>query len=113
MAEVLFRDYRISPRWLETKSRNTCENAVRAAEMLAEDGLRNVFIVTHAMHMPRAQRCFRNAGLTPLPAPMGFSGPREGHLLVSDFPPRVDAIETSRFALREWAARIATPFRSW
>jgi len=113
MAEVLFRDYRISPRWLETKSRNTCENAARAAEMLAEDGLGNVFVVTHAMHMPRALRCFRDAGLKPLPAPMGFRGPREGPLLVSDFLPRVDAIETSRFALREWVARIASPFRSW
>lgn len=113
MAEVLLRDYRIAPRWLETKSRNTCENATRTAEILAEEGLRNVFVVTHAMHMPRALRCFRDAGLNPLPAPMGFRGPREGPMLVSDFLPRVDAIETSRFALREWMARIVNPLRRW
>lgn len=112
MAEVLARDYRLSPRWLETRSRTTCENAARTAEILAADGVGNVFVVTHAMHMPRALRCFRDAGLTPLPAPMGFRGPREGPLLLSDFLPRVDAIETSRFALREWFARIAGPFRS-
>lgn len=112
MAEVLFRDYRLSPRWLESKSRNTCENAVRTAEILAEERVRDVFVVTHAMHMSRALRCFRDAGLSPLPAPMGFRGPREGPLLVSDFLPRVDAIETSRFALREWAARLVGALRS-
>jgi uncharacterized SAM-binding protein YcdF (DUF218 family) len=107
MADVLFGDYRISPRWLETKSRNTCENAARTAEILSEAGMSRVFVVTHAAHMTRALECFRAVGLSPLPAPMGFRGPRAGPYLVSDFLPRVDAIETSRLALREWAARLA------
>jgi uncharacterized SAM-binding protein YcdF (DUF218 family) len=111
MADVLLGDYRISPRWLETKSRNTCENAARTAEILSEEGLTRVFVVTHAAHMTRALGCFRAAGLSPLPAPMGFRGPRAGPYLVSDFLPRVDAIETSRLALREWAARLAGGLR--
>jgi uncharacterized SAM-binding protein YcdF (DUF218 family) len=112
MADTLLADFRLTPLWLETQSRNTCENASRTAEVLKEAGLGRVFVVTHAMHMPRAMMCFQAAGVSALPAPMGFRGPREVSLRVTDFLPGADAIQTSRFALREWIALIAAPFRS-
>ncbi len=113
MADVLLVDYRVPPRWLETRSRDTCESARLSAEILREEGLETVFVVTHAMHMSRALRCFRDAGLSPLPAPLGFRGP-EGSVSYqpADFLPSLDAIETSRFALREWLARLAAVLRS-
>jgi uncharacterized SAM-binding protein YcdF (DUF218 family) len=112
MAEVLLADFRITPLWLETQSRNTCGNARGIAEILPEAGLERALVVTHAMHMSRAMACFQTAGIAALPAPMGFRGPRRLSPWVTDFLPNVDAVETSRFALREWAARLATPFRT-
>ncbi len=112
MAEVLIADFRITPLWLETQSRNTCENARGIASILPEAGLERVLVVTHAMHMPRAMACFQAAGIAAQPAPMGFRGPRGLSPRVSDFLPNVDAVKTSRFALREWVARWAAPFRT-
>lgn len=108
MADVLLVDYRVPPRWLETRSRNTCDSARLSAQILRDEGFETVFVVTHAMHMPRALHCFREAGLSPLPAPLGFrgAGTAASHGL-TDFLPRIEAIETSRFALREWLARLA------
>lgn len=112
MAEVLLADFRITPLWLETQSRNTCENARGIASILPEAGLERVLVVTHAMHMPRAMACFQAAGIAAQPAPMGFRGPRGLSPRVTDFLPNVDAVKTSRFALREWVARWAAPFRT-
>lgn len=112
MAEVLLADFRITPLWLETQSRNTCGNARGIANILPEAGLERVLVVTHAMHMPRAMACFQAAGIVAQPAPMGFRGPRGLSPRVTDFLPNVDAVKTSRFALREWVARLAAPFRT-
>lgn len=112
MADVLLVDHRVPPRWLETRSRNTCESASLSAQILRDEGLETILVVTHAMHMPRALRCFREAGLSPLPAPLGFRGPgTAASYQLTDFLPRVDAIATSRFALREWLAHLAAVFR--
>lgn len=49
---------------LESRSRNTRENAVYSAELLANrpTGTRYL-LITSAFHMPRAAACFRKAGL--------------------------------------------------
>jgi uncharacterized SAM-binding protein YcdF (DUF218 family) len=60
-------------RWIEGSSRDTQENALRTAALLQKDGVQRIALVTHAWHMPRAQRAFENAGLYVLPAPMGYT----------------------------------------
>jgi uncharacterized SAM-binding protein YcdF (DUF218 family) len=72
-----------APRWVETTSRSTHENATSVLPMLAHDGIRDVWIVTHGWHMPRALRDFqRVASAMPAPglvihaAPMGAGAPR-------------------------------------
>ncbi|WP_019589363.1 MULTISPECIES: YdcF family protein [unclassified Thioalkalivibrio] len=110
MADALRREFRVDPRWLEGASRNTHENAFFTAQHLQGTGVERVLVVTHAMHMPRALERFEAAGLAADPAPTGFRGP-DGEWRLRDFVPTVDALETSRFALREWLARAARPLR--
>ncbi|HEY7676644.1 MAG TPA: YdcF family protein, partial [Candidatus Methylomirabilis sp.] len=54
---------------VERASRTTYENAVEAARLLRERGLRRVLLVTGPAHMYRSQLAFRRQGVQVLPAP--------------------------------------------
>lgn len=72
MASLLKQDYGIHVRWLDSASRTTWGNAKESARILKPQGLVRVLLVTQAWHMPRAVWAFRNAGFSPVPAPVGF-----------------------------------------
>ena len=74
MAESLARDYGITVRWREERSRTTWENALFSAPLLRDGGVQRVVLVTQAAHMPRARWCFERQGLQVLAAPVGFLG---------------------------------------
>lgn len=59
--------------WVESRSRNTHENAIYSAEILAKQGTNKVLLVTSAMHMPRALATFTRAGVDAIPAPTDFA----------------------------------------
>ena len=88
---------------LETRSRNTRENAVETARIAAEHGLSSLVLVTSAAHMDRALGCFRAAGLAPDALPVDFRG---GDGRGASWLPRAEALERSTQALRERAGRI-------
>jgi uncharacterized SAM-binding protein YcdF (DUF218 family) len=58
--------------WVEERSHSTHENAVYAAALLRQKGIRKIVLVTEAYHMPRAAACFRREGLTVIPAACGY-----------------------------------------
>jgi len=78
-AEIATREFGRSLRWVESRSRDSRENAQYAAAMLQEYKLEYVVLVTHGWHMPRALRAFQEAsariGATwqVVPAPMGLA----------------------------------------
>lgn len=53
---------------LGSSSRNTTQNAVFTAGLLAERGVNRILLVTSALHMPRAVARFEAAGMTVVPA---------------------------------------------
>jgi uncharacterized SAM-binding protein YcdF (DUF218 family) len=63
---------------LDTKSRNTRENAVNTAAIFKVRGWRSGILVTSAAHMPRALAAFQRVGLSVVPATTGVrAGPTE------------------------------------
>jgi uncharacterized SAM-binding protein YcdF (DUF218 family) len=62
-------------RWVESRSRDTRQNARMTVPLLVADGIREVVLVTEAAHMPRAVRAFEEAAggaLRITPAPTVF-----------------------------------------
>lgn len=103
LAEYMDREMRlvfdIAPQWLETRSRNTAENASYAHQLLAAEGKTRILLVTHALHMRRAAYLFQRAGFDVVPAPTAFAGSQSylpGALL-----PTADALSESNEALHE------------
>lgn len=91
--------------WLEGASRSTWENAEQSVEILKSRGVLKVLIVTDALHMRRAEDCFRHFGFLTERA----SVPQP---LVS-----CNGLHATRYALRElvavavyrWKGRFAVP----
>jgi len=101
MQESLENDFQLRPKWAEARSRNTQENAGFSKEILAAAGIRKIYLVTHAWHMPRAQWAFVNAGFDVVPAPMGFSALGKGELDVLGYLPSMHGLSLSSRALHE------------
>jgi uncharacterized SAM-binding protein YcdF (DUF218 family) len=104
MARALRDELGAEVRWIEPRSANTWENARESASILAAAGVRRVFLVTHAWHMPRAAACLRAHGIDVVEAPTGFRGPAfEG---AASLVPSWSAIRDSSLALHEMLGRL-------
>ena len=101
MQAALLSDFRIEPKWVENKSANTHENAKYTKMMLAETGVRRVYLVTHAAHMPRAVWSFENQGISTIPAPMGFTTLNKEDRETLGYFPSAYGLRLSSNALRE------------
>ena len=107
MAETLESGFQAPVRFVEPESRNTHQNAVLSARLLAAVGIRRVYVVTHFWHMPRAMAAFEAAGLEPVAAPLGFSRPKESvGATVRQFLPGAHRLGENRELLHEWIGRL-------
>jgi len=99
MRDTLERDFGVTVQYLEQESRNTWENAQYSAAVF---GFRRVLLVTHAVHMPRAQRAFEEAGFIVTPAPTAFiSRPHSPRPSLRDFVPTAESYFHSSYAIHE------------
>ncbi len=97
MARTLREDFGITPRWVESSSLDTAENAAHSARVLRAAGIDSIILVTDAIHMRRSERLFVARGFRVLPAPIGFSGASGGDKSFAWLP-------SSQGAVRVWAA---------
>jgi uncharacterized SAM-binding protein YcdF (DUF218 family) len=100
MKATLEREFGVPVRWVDATSNDTEENAGNAAAILKPYGIRRVFVVSQAWHLPRALVWFRLAGLEPVPAGTGFAG--TGKRLTPDaFIPSGRGLQSSYIAFHE------------
>lgn len=99
MRQVLQQDFKVPVQWIEERSRNTFENALRSGELLKPAGIERIYLVTHASHLRRARVAFEHAGFTVIPAPTVFA--TRYRLTVVDFLPDARALHDSGVFFRE------------
>ncbi len=98
---------------LETKSRNTRENAVFSAAILSDKGWHSVLLVTSADHMRRAMATFRKAGVAVTAAPADVAGHWPLYDDVLDFLPSADALAETSSILKEMIGMVYYRLRGW
>ena len=78
-ARIAIRDYGRTLRWLENTSADTRDNARKSLQLLRNEGITEVFVVSHGGHMRRAMRAFNEEAAKSgfaariVPAPMGMA----------------------------------------
>jgi uncharacterized SAM-binding protein YcdF (DUF218 family) len=100
MADSLRNDFGVPVTWVEHASVDTWENAELTAEILKQQDIRSVYVVTQAWHMRRAMLAFHHAGLIATAVPTSIDTPFD--LLAWDLAPRASAWQWSYYALHEW-----------
>ena len=99
MQETLERDFQVPVKWVEDRSHTTAENARLARPMLEAEGIRTIYLVTHAWHMPRARLAFQDAGFEVIAAPTAYATRYRTTFL--DFVPDARALRDSSIYFHE------------
>jgi uncharacterized SAM-binding protein YcdF (DUF218 family) len=99
MRASLEQDFQVPVRWTEDASDNTLENARNSYQILQKAGIRKIYLVTHAWHMPRSAAAFRRAGFEVIEAPTAFTTRHHTDLLT--FIPRADSLCDSKIFVHE------------
>ncbi|MFZ2162344.1 MAG: YdcF family protein [Sideroxyarcus sp.] len=99
MKQVLVQEFNVPVQWAEVASDNTLENARLSRQMLKQEGISRIYLVTHAWHMPRAVQSFQSAGFQVVPAPTAYTTRYRTDLLA--FIPNADALHDSRIFMHE------------
>ena len=99
MKRVLETEFHVPVRWTEARSSTTLDNARRSFALLNADGIRRVYLVTHAFHLPRARYAFESAGFEIIPAGTYFTTFRE--IAAGDLIPSARALRRSYLFFHE------------
>lgn len=106
MKNVLQQEFGCDVKWVEPDSRNTYENAQFSAVKLKESGVDKIYLVTHALHMSRAQWAFEQQGLLVLPSPTAYRGEKDMKMALSSFLPSAQAIKSNALIFHEAVGNI-------
>ncbi len=98
--------------WREADSTDTRQNCARAAALLEAHGLRDVILVTSALHMPRALATCRSAGIPARPSSTDVRVvPAPPSWL--DWLPDASALDGTSEGLHEWIGIVFYLARGW
>ncbi len=102
----------------DATSLNTRENAVNVKAILQQRGLKNILLVTSALHMPRSLAIFRKLEIEAIAAPTDFltvSNTNEKGLAgtLFDLLPDAEALKNTTNALKEVVGMIIYRLAGW
>jgi uncharacterized SAM-binding protein YcdF (DUF218 family) len=107
---------------LESRSRNTYENAVYVREIADEQNFNEILLVTSGLHMPRSVAIFKHQGFEVIPAPADFLATwgEEGRTTdvgvggwLLKLIPNSERLDYSTRALREYIGSVVYWLRGW
>ena len=103
MRNSLRDSFAIEPRWVDSQSYDTFDNARNSARMLSRDGVHRIVLVTSTQHMWRAAHEFHDTGLSLTPAPVGLvpAKPVTNIVDVLRYIPDAQALERSHEVIYE------------
>jgi uncharacterized SAM-binding protein YcdF (DUF218 family) len=104
MKDSLENDFHVPVQWIEEQARTTQENASYSATILRKQGIRTVYLVTHAMHMPRALQAFTQEGIQVIPTPTMFATPQRWRVL--SFLPNSGSLDSTAAIIHEWVGQM-------
>ena len=96
----------------ERESSNTHENAAFTWGLLEPRGIRRIVLITDAVHMIRAERCFRAAGFEVEPSPIHLE-PKPALGRLATWIPNVDALRKSDSIVHELVGLVYYRLRGW
>ena len=100
---------------VESKSKNTYENALLSKRLLAQKGISSnkLLMITSAYHMRRAKKCFDKVGLQVTPFSVDYAGTRltpSAHIWII---PNASALMKWHVLFRECAAMLVFKFKNY
>jgi len=108
--------------WQQPNSQNTYEDALYSAEILAENGIDEIILITSALHMPRSKALFEKQGITVIPAPTDFTvtehnwgatfNPHLGEFVIYVLP-NASALNLTTNVLKEYIGMAVYSLRGW
>ena len=101
MNQIMISVFDINTQFLEINSTNTYQQAIEAKKILANKNISQIYLVTSAWHMKRAEAAFTAQGFKVIPAPMGFAATSKA---TNQFLPSAFALASSSRALHEYYA---------
>jgi uncharacterized SAM-binding protein YcdF (DUF218 family) len=99
MRSSLEQDFRVAVRWTEDASDNTFDNARHSFQILQKAGIKKIYLITHAWHMPRSAGVFRHAGFEVAEAPTAFTTRHRVDMMA--FLPRAESLRDSKIFVHE------------
>jgi len=111
MARTLKDSFGITAQWIESRSRNTYENAQYSARILRRENIDSILLVTHFWHLRRSLAIFRQAGIHALPRPVGRASRQPSERGLMALVPNARSLTDSYLLLHEAIGRIWYRFR--
>lgn len=99
MKQVLEQEFNTPVHWIEEESDNTFAAAHGSYQLLQKYGIKRIYLVTHAWHMPRSRQAFQAAGFEVVPAPTVFTTRYQFNLMT--LIPSANALHDSQIYLHE------------
>ncbi len=81
LKRVAIEAFQYQIQWTESDSRDTQGNARNSKELLSNQGIQKIALVTHTWHMPRSMKAFEEVEFEVTPAPLGFMRKKDFELL--------------------------------